>query len=204
MATARVPVGATTYDIQIDINGESESPGITILPTDKVEFTNNCSAKVDIEFTCENATVFDDIMDLTNNGGKSSPAPPQTPPSMQITTVYRIVNSSTGASHGPYSIEVAINPQNPAPLSITILGGYPDDPDLDPAAVPQGGWIQFHYDQSYSLSWNPSTAFTGPSNPKDPLNPIYHASSGNQEIDAAYTLTDGKDVTGGGSVKIRS
>jgi len=224
MATARVPIANTPEVallnvINIDTTGQSQSPGIIIGDSDTIEFRNNAPFPVSIQFVCANGPVFNNISRIASNTTTAA----QTPQKVQITTDYVITNLNTNLSQGPYSIEVGINTQTvPAPLLVPITGGNPP-PGVSTVAVPQSGWIQFSLDQSYNVTWNPSTAFSGPANPVSG-SPVYHAQTGNQNVN--YTLvstlplhlaeagTLDQDATydngvtpaaaGGGTVKIRS
>ena len=204
MATARIPRADALYDIQIDINGAPESPGIAILPTDQIEFTNNAPFAVLIKFICANGPVFSDIQRINSRGTSS----PQTPQKNEITTDYWIQNLSTQTWSGPYSIEVGLNPNIvAAPLYIPISGGNPPmsgNPNMSTVAVPQKGWIEFNLDAAYNLSWTPSNSFPAPANPIGPGNYTYQAQTGNQNQNVSYTLVSDKGVSGGGSVKINS
>ncbi|MFZ0733849.1 MAG: hypothetical protein WAM79_16110 [Candidatus Sulfotelmatobacter sp.] len=204
MATARVPIPEALYDVHIDLNGESESLGISVLSSDQVEFTNNAPFPVLIKFICANGPVFTDIQSI-NAGGTSSA---QTPQKTEITTDYYIQNLNTKAWQGPYSIQVGINPTVvAAPLYIPIVDGAPPktgNPNMSTVAVPQRGWVQFNLDQSYNLSWSPSNAFPVVAAPIGPGNYTYQAQTGNQNQDATYTLASVRGVTGSGTVKIRS
>ena len=204
MATARIPRADALYDIQIDINGAPQSPGIAILPTDQIEFTNNAPFAVLIKFICANGPVFSDIQRINSRGTSS----PQTPQKNEITTDYWIQNLSTQAWSGPYSIEVGLNPNVvAAPLYIPISGGNPPmsgNPNMSTVAVPQKGWIEFNLDAAYNLSWTPSNSFPATANPIGPGNYTYQAQTGNQNQNASYTLVNDKGVSGGGSVKINS
>ena len=139
MATARVPRAEALYGIQIDITGESESPGIPILPTDQVEFTNNAPFPVMIKFICANGPVFNDIQRISSRATSSA----QTPQKREITTDYYIQNLNTQTWQGPYSIEVGTNPNSvAAPLYIPISGGNPPksgSPNMSTVAIPQRG-----------------------------------------------------------------
>jgi hypothetical protein len=224
MATARVPIANTPEVallnvINIDTTGQSQSPGIIIGDSDTIEFRNNAPFPVSIQFVCANGPVFNNIARIAPNTTTATQAPQK----VQITTDYVITNLNTNFSQGPYSIEVGINTQTvPAPLLVPITGGNPPQ-GLSTVAVPQNGWIQFSLDQSYNVTWNPGTAFSGPANPVSG-SPVYHAQTGNQDVN--YTLastlplhlaeagTPGQDATydngvtpaaaGGGTVKIRS
>ena len=204
MATARIPRADALYDIQIDINGAPQSPGIAILPTDQIEFTNNAPFPVLIKFICANGPVFSDIQRINSRGTSS----PQTPQKNEITTDYWIQNLNTQAWSGPYSIEVGLNPNVvAAPLYIPISGGNPPmsgNPNMSTVAVPQKGWIEFNLDAAYNLSWTPSNSFPATANPIGPGNYTYQAQTGNQNQNASYTLVNDKGVSGGGSVKINS
>ncbi len=204
MATARVPRAEALYDIQIDITGASESPGMSILPTDQIEFTNNAPFPVMIKFICANGPVFSDIQRIELRSTSAA----LTPKKNEITTDYWIQNLNTQTWSGPYSIEVGLNPNVvAAPLYIPISGGNPPmsgNPNMSTVAVPQRGWIEFNLDEAYTLSWNPSNAFAAPANPIGPGNYTYQAQTGNQNQNASYTLVSVKGVTGGGSVKINS
>lgn len=204
MATARVPVADTLYDIQVDITGASESPGMSVLPADQVRFTNNAPFPIMIKFICANGPVFSDVQSISSRG--TSPA--QTPQKTEITTDYYIQNLNTQVWQGPYSIEVGINVNIvPAPLYIPISNGNPPmagTPNMSTVAVPQRGWLEFNLDQSYKLSWNPSSAFPVAASPIGPGNYTYQAQSRNQNQNATYTLANDKGVAGGGGVKIHS
>jgi len=204
MATARVPEPEALYDVQIDITGASESPGISILASDQVEFTNNAPFPVMIKFICANGPVFNDIQTINTRATSSA----QTPQKTEITTDYYIQNLNTKAWQGPYSVQVGINPTVvPAPLYLPILDGAPPktgNPNMGTVAVPQRGWVEFNLDQSYDLSWSPSNAFPVVPSSIGPGNYTYQAQTGNQNQDATYTLASTKGVTGSGTVKIRS
>lgn len=187
--------------ISINSGGIPDQPGPTITRNDSIVFFNTADVpSVSIQFLCANGPVFTDIQGLASPY-KSSAQPPL---SDEITTDYFIVNDGTLQKTGPYSIMVGINTATvPAPLSIPISGGAPSA-NMATVSIPVGGWVQFHYDAQYSLTWNPSNAFTGPTNPSDPLNPIYHATAGNQVQEARFSLMQKDQLLGGGSVKIRS
>lgn len=204
MATARVPSPEALYDVQIGITGASDSPGISILPSDQVEFTNNAPFPVMIKFICANGPVFSDIQRINSRATSS----PQTPQKTEITTDYYIQNLNTLAWQGPYSIQVGLNPTVvAAPLYIPIVDGNPPmsgSPNMSTVAVPQRGWVEFNLDQSYDLTWSPSNAFPVVAAPIGPGNYTYQAQTGNQNQNATYTLASDKGVAGGGSVKINS
>lgn len=187
--------------ISINSQGSPNLPGPTITQGDTIVFSNAGDVpSVSIQFLCANGPVFNNIQGIAN-GGKSGAQYPQVD---EITTDYYIVNDGTLQKSGPYSIMVGINtPTVPAPLSIPVVGGDPSA-NMATVSIPVGGWVQFHYDTQYSLTWNPSNAFTGPTNPSDPLNPIYHATAGNQVQEARFSLMQRDQLLGGGSVKIRS
>jgi|SRR5579863_3900414 len=206
MATARVPVANTLYQVTINISGQSNSPGIIIGPTDSIEFKNLAPYPVQIQFICANGPVFNNIVSIAANGGIS---PAQSPLETQITTDYNIINvNNPNSSQGPYSIMVGINTKTvAAPLYVPITSCEPPtSPNMGTVAIPQNGWLEFNLDQAYNLSWNPSSAFPTPSNPVGPGTYTIQAQNGNQNLVAAYTLNDGKPVakTGGGGVKITS
>src|SRR5206468_2609790 len=78
MATARVPVAETLYDIQVDITGASVSPGMSILPTDRVGFTNNAPFPIMIKFICANGPVFSDVQSISSHSTSSAQTPQKT------------------------------------------------------------------------------------------------------------------------------
>jgi hypothetical protein len=201
VATARVPRAEANHYIVIGIDGTPNTPGLIIAPGDWVEFTNNAPFPVQIVFFCANGPVFNNTSRINTNNSSTSQQPQLT----EITTDYWVLNLNTNSPIGPFSIEVGINTGTvPAPLSLPITGGYPPtNPDMSTVAVPQQGWVQFHLDQSYNVTWNPSNAFTGPANPVSG-SPIYHANTGNQNQTATYTLQSIGGVVGSGTVKIRS
>jgi hypothetical protein len=206
MATARVPVGNTLYQIAINLSGQSNSPGITIGPTDSIEFKNLAPYPVQIQFICANGPVFNNIVSIPANGGTS---PAQSPQETQITTDYNIINvNNPNSFQGPYSIMVGINTKTvAAPLYVPITSCEPPtSPNMGTVAVPQNGWIEFNLDQAYNLSWNPGSAFPIPSNPVGPGAYTVQAQTGNQNGTAAYSFDDGRPVakTGGGTVMIKS
>lgn len=202
MATARVPLDKEREAnllqvISIGSTGQPNYPGLVVGNTDTVAFQNLAPFAVKIQFVCANGPVFNDIPSISPT--KSSQA--QSPQKIDITTDYLIVNLSNNTVQGPFSIEVDSNPQTvPAPLLIPIAAGSPPQ-NLSSVAVPQSGWIQFSLDNSYDISFVPSTAFTGPANPVSG-NPIYHGQATNADV--SYTLSTFRGVVGGGSVKIRS
>jgi hypothetical protein len=202
MATARVPITNALHEIDINVDGESDSPGISIGPNDTVEFHNLAAFSVSIQFICANGPVFNNIASIAP--GKTSAA--QSPQIDEITTDYNVLNLNTGDSQGPYSIEVGINTNTvPAPLLVPIASANPPD-DMATVAVPQNGWIQFDLDASYNLAWLTSNVFPAPSNPIGPgLSPTYQAQTGNQNGSSDYTLTSTAGTPpGGGTVKIES
>jgi hypothetical protein len=194
MATARVPLGASQR-IDINASGESDSPGLVIGDSDTLSFYNGTPYPVSIHFICANGPVFNDIVNLPRNTWST----PQRPQKTQITTDYDI-NSSVLGSHGPYSVEVTINPQNPAPLLIEVEGSTPYDDEL---AIPVNGWIQCNLDVQYEIAWNPVGVF--PSGTYGPgLTPAWQAATGNQVLTATYTITPTNNTPGHGTVKINS
>lgn len=199
MATVRAPLGAL-HRISIDLNGESLSPGIEIANTDSIEFYNEASFSVEIQFLCANGPVFSDIGSIAHTATSS----PQTPQKTEITTDYQIKNLSTGAIHGPYSIEVGINTQIvPAPLQVDVTAAQAS-PNNGNLAIPIGGWIQFDLeDDSYTIDWNPAGVFPSGTYGPGMVTP-WQAQTGNQDEDASFTLSSSRGVTGGGTVKIRS
>jgi hypothetical protein len=186
--------------ISINSQGTPNLPGPTITQNDTIVFSNTGDVpSASIQFLCANGPVFNNIQGIAN-GGKSGAQYPQV---NEITTDYYIVNDGTLQKTGPFSIMVGINtPTVPAPLSIPISGGAPTA-NMVMVSIPVGGWVQFHYDVPYTLTWNPSNAFTGPTN-GDASNPIYHATAGNQVQEARFSLMQKDQLLGGGSVKIRS
>jgi hypothetical protein len=197
MATARVPIGNTLYEIDINVDGESDSPGISIGPSDTIEFHNMAPFPVSIQFVCANGPVFNNIASIAAN--KTSAG--QSPQKSEITTNYYIVNLNTNVSQGPYSIEVGINTDTvPAPLLIPITAGSPPVNQVQ-VAVPQNGWIQFNLDDKYQISWSPAGIF--PSGTIGPgLVAAYQAENGNANANASYTLGAAGTITG--TVKINS
>jgi len=202
MATARVPVGNIIHDVEIDINGESEDPGISMGPDDGLEFTNNAPFPVKIQFICANGPVFNDIARIDSNTTSTA----QSPQKDYIATDYLIINLNTNLAQGPYSVAVLLETgEDPAPLWVPITAGNPpsSNPDMTTVAIPEEGWIQFHLDASYDLTWSPSSAFPTPNNPISG-NPIFQANPGNNDISVSYTLSTPLGVAGGGSVHIHS
>jgi hypothetical protein len=200
MATAKVPLALQT--INIDLTGQSESPGIVITQSDQIQFFNSAPFPVKIQFICANGPVFSDIASVAPHTWSN----PQIPKKNEITTDYKIVNLNTGASQGPYSIEVGINVQTvPAPLLIPITAGNPPANQVT-VAVPQNGWIQFHPDGNYSITWTPTGVFPSVTITPTSCGP-YKAQNGNQNSNASYSLNSSnlsKLVTGSGTVKIHS
>lgn len=202
MATARVPLdnepeANLLHVITIGSTGQPNYPGLVIGNTDTVEFQNLAPYAVKIQFVCANGPVFNDLPSTAPNTTSQA----QSPQKIDITTDYLIVNLSNNTSQGPFSIEVNSNPQSvPAPLLIPIVAGDPPQ-NLSSVAIPQSGWMQFSLDDSYDISFVPSTAFTGPANPVSGT-PTYHGQATNADV--TYSLTTFRGVVGGGSVKIRS
>lgn len=201
MATARVHAANAMHVLDINTSFVPNIQGLEMGPNDSVEFTNLSGAPIQIVFITPNG--FNPVFNNTgriNNGATSSPA--LSPLITQVTANYWVLNLNTNLVYGPYSIEVTTNLQIATPLVVPIWGGYPpSSPDMSTVAVPQEGWIQFNLDQSYDVTWSPSSAFTGPANPVSG-SPIYHANTGNQNQTATYTLSSVAGVVGGGSVKI--
>jgi hypothetical protein len=201
---ARVPVGNIIQEIELDVNGEPEEPGISMQPTDSLEFTNNAPFPVEIQFICANGPVFNDILRIDTNTTSTA----QQPQKNYITTDYQVINLSTNLPvGGPYSVAVLLDTGNtPAPLWVPITDGNPpsSNPDLSQVAIPEEGWIQFNLDASYDLTWSPSTAFPTPKNPISG-NPVFQANPGNNGVSVSYTLNPNPaGVPGGGSVQIHS
>jgi hypothetical protein len=194
MATARVPLGAV-QQIEINATGESDSPGLVMGNSDTLRFYNGTPYPVTIQFVCANGPVFDDIDNLPHNTWST----PQSPQKTQITTGYEIVSSVLG-THGPYSVEVTLNTQNPAPLLIEVEGAAPDESEV---AIPVNGWIQFDLDAEYEIEWQPAGVF--PSGTYGPgLTPSWQAATGNQDSVANYTLAPFNNLPGHGTVHISS
>jgi hypothetical protein len=199
MATVRAPLGALQR-IPIDINGQPTLPGLTISPSDQLEFFNGSPFPVSIQFVCANGPVFNNIARISS-GATSSP---QTPQKSQITTDYMITDLNTGVSQGPYSVEVGINTLIvPAPMLIPVSAGVPA-PSEATVSIPLNGWVQFNLaDGAYTIDWTPAGVFPSGPFPQGMTTPA-KAQTGNQILDASYTLDGPRGVTGGGTVKIRS
>lgn len=199
MATVRAPLGAL-HRISIDLNGESLSPGIVIANTDSIEFYNEAMFAVEIQFLCVNGPVFNDIGSIAH-GVTSSP---QTAQETEITTDYVVKNLSTGALHGPYSIEVGINTQIvPAPLQINVTSAQAS-PNGGTVAIPMSGWVQFDLsDGAYTINWTPAGVFPAGKYGPGLVTP-WQAQTGNQDEDVSFSLSGPTGVTGGGTVKIHS
>jgi hypothetical protein len=194
MATARVPLGAV-QQIEINATGESDSPGLVMGNSDTLRFYNGTPYPVTIQFICANGPVFNEIKNLARNTWST----PQSPLKTQITTNYEIVSSVLG-THGPYSVEVTLNTQNPAPLLIEVESSNPDE---DEVAIPINGWIQCDLDVQYEIEWSPVGVF--PSGTYGPgLTPAWQAATGNQDSVATYTITPTNNTPGHGTVKINS
>jgi len=207
MATARALLGQAQR-ITINTSGQSDSPGLVIGDTDTISFYNTAPFPVEIHFICANGPVFNDIARIATN--QSSPA--QSPQKTQITTDYVIVNLNTGATQGPYSIEVTINPQTPAPLLIPIVSAAPPANETV-IAIPTNGWLQFNLDVAYAITWSNSGVF--PNGTFGPgMSPAWQVPAGNSLNTLTYSLNSnvllataqiGKAAkVGGGTVKIRS
>jgi hypothetical protein len=207
MATARALLGQAQR-ITINIGGGSNSPGLIIEDTDTISFFNTAPFPVEIQFICANGPVFNNIARIAPN--QSSPA--QAPQKTQITTDYLIINLNTGAAQGPYSIEVTINPQTPAPLLIPVVSAAPPANETV-VSIPTYGWIQFDFDVAYALTWSSSGVF--PSGNYGPgLSPSWQVPPGNEIPTLTYSLNSGLPKgggpqmkiakVGGGGVKIRS
>ncbi len=194
MATARVPLGASQR-IDINASGGSDSPGLVIGDSDTLSFYNGTAYPVSIHFICANGPVFNDIDNLPRNTWST----PQQPQKTQITTDYEIASSVLG-THGPYSVAVTINTQNPAPLLLEVEASIPYEEEV---AIPVNGWLQCDLDVQYEIEWNPVGVF--PSGTYGPgLTPVWRAATGNQVLAATYTVTPINDVPGHGTVKIGS
>ncbi|HKI27596.1 MAG TPA: hypothetical protein VKA07_14825 [Candidatus Sulfotelmatobacter sp.] len=193
MAAAPLPLVAQRIDI--NASGEPDSPGLVMSNTDTLAFYNLSPYTVSIHFICANGPVFDDI----NNLGPNKTSTAQRPLKNQITTDYQI-SSSHFPTTGPFSVEVAGNPNVGAPLLIEVAQSTPDE---DEVAIPINGWIQFDLDVEYDIEWTPATAF--PSGKYGPgLTPAWRASSGNAVLEAEYTLTPETNLPGHGTVHINS
>ena len=203
MATARVPLdnepesNLLLHVISIGSTGQPNYPGMIIGTADTIQFKNLAPFAVKIQCICANGPVFNDIPSISPTATSAT----QGAQKSDITTDYPVINLSNNTSQGPYSIEVASNPQVvPAPLLIPIAAGAPPQ-NQSTVAVPQGGWLQFSLDDSYDISFVPSTAFSGPANPVSGT-PVYRGQATNADV--SYTLATARGVVGGGSVKIRS
>jgi hypothetical protein len=202
MATARYPEAALVT-IDINVSGESDSPGLAIEDSDSITFTNLAPFPVSIGFICADGTVFNDISRINANSPQGSSQPPQ---QGAITVNYWITNLNSKAKNGPYAIQVnqgAAN--NPAPMLVPISDANPPA-DEETISVPFSGWLEFDLDAEYTIQWTegagvfntPSTIGPGTAGP-------YQAQNGNKVQTAVYELTDSiKDETGTGTVKIRS
>jgi hypothetical protein len=201
MATQRVP-GAALWQIDINLSGQSDSPGLVIQSTDKVTFDNLAPFPVSIQFICANGPVFNDIPRINASSPEGSSQQPQ---QGLMTVDYVITNLLNDVCQGPYGIQVSVgSPNNPAPLLIPITAGNPPTNQAT-MSVPLSGWIEFDLDQAYTITWTPAGAFNTPAGPIGPgtAGP-YRAQTGNQTTNAAYKLVSTNLVTGGGTVKIRS
>jgi hypothetical protein len=199
MATVRAPLGALQR-ITIGTNDQPSLPGLSIGPSDSIEFYNGSANPISIQFKCANGPVFNDIATISPYATSS----PQTPQKTQITTDYIVTNLTTHASTGPYSIEVGLNVQTvPAPLLVVVTADTPQ-PNNGVIAVPINGWIQFDLtDGSYAINWSPAGAF--PSGTYGPgLAPAWQASTGNQAQVTTFSLSGPRGVVGGGTVKVGS
>ena len=206
MATARAFLGQLQR-ININASGQADTLGLVIGDTDTVSFYNAAPFPVGIHFICANGPVFNDIARIAPN--QTSPA--QSPQKTQITTNYMIINLNDNAAQGPYSIEVTINPQTPAPLLIPIVSGAPPANETV-VSIPEDGWLQFDFDAAYTITWTPTGVF-----PDGQLGPgmsaAYQVPTGNQVNLVTYSSSSGMEggtpiskllKVGGGTVKIRS
>jgi hypothetical protein len=199
MATVRAPLGALQR-ITIGVNEEPNLPGLSIGPSDSVEFYNASPNAISVQFKCANGPVFNDIASLNPYATSS----PQTPQKTEITTDYVVTNLTTHASTGPFSIEIGINVQTvPAPLLVVVTANAPQ-PNNGTVAVPINGWIQFDLsDGAYVINWTPTGVF--PSGTYGPgLITAWQASTGNQAQAATFSLSGPRGVVGGGTVKVGS
>ncbi len=206
MATARAFLGQLQR-ININASGQSDSPGVVAGDTDTISFYNAAPFPVGIHFICANGPVFNDIARIAPN--QTSPA--QSPQKTQITTNYMVINLNDNAAQGPYSIEVTINPQIPAPLLIPIVSAAPPANETV-VSMPEGGWLQFDFDAAYTITWTPTGVFPG-GQVGPGMSPAYRVPTGNQVNLVTYSSSSGMEggtpiskvlKVGGGTVKIRS
>ena len=192
---AAVPLPLAAQRITINASGQPDSPGLVMSNIDTLIFYNASPYTVSIHFICANGPVFGDITNLAKNTTSTAVRPQKN----QITTDYQI-SSSGFPTQGPYSVEVASNPNVAAPLLIKVTASTPGQSEV---AIPINGWIQFDLDVQYDISWDPVGVF--PAGTYGPgLTPAWRAQSGNAAEFATYTLTPTNNVPGHGTVHINS
>ena len=200
MAAEPVPL-ATLWQINIAPGGTVSTNGsIKIANTDSITFHNNATFPVTITFTSS----FNSIVAL--QPGKSQAPTPISGAPLNITIDYTVSNSNTSKqTGGPYAVEFGMGP-----LTVTIqaLNTSPD-----PIAVTSGGQLVFVCDAKYDIVWTQGQTKVTPWSPQPPKlyananpnpNPVQTALPQFSGQTVTYTITDGSNTHGGGTVGIGS
>src|SRR6266849_3582058 len=148
MATARV-FTAADQPINVNPRGQAIPAGVQINTDQNVKFSNNSGSIISINFAntaITNQCVFNDIINLTNNGSYT-----EAPLVSGITVNYNI--TMNGNTYGPFAIEVGTGP-----LEISVTDASPNP---STGAIPPNGEVQFTAtDYQCSITWSEGDPFS--------------------------------------------